>query len=71
MLARTPRGLKPFRIVRSPASLHLHGVLAYIPLSVLPSEVIVRAPDGKTVFRKSYRRQAREVRETCEGEAEP
>ena len=71
VLARTPHGLEPFRIVRPPASLHLHGVLAYIPLSVLPSEVIVRAPDGRTVFRKSYRRKAREIRETCEGEAEP
>jgi hypothetical protein len=71
VLARVHGRSKAFRVVPLPPSLHLHGVLAYIALPALPSEVIVRAPDGRTVFTKSYRRRAREVRETCEGEAEP
>jgi hypothetical protein len=71
ILAKTRGHSEPFRIVHPPASAHLHGVLAYLALPGLPDEVIVRSPEGKIVLRKSYRRQAREVRETCEGEAEP
>jgi hypothetical protein len=71
VLAKTGHGLKAFRLARLPSKLHLHGVLAYLGLPAIPSEVIVRSPDGRTVYSRSYRRMAREGRETCEGEAEP
>jgi hypothetical protein len=45
-------------------------VLAYIALPAIPGEVIVRSPRGKTVHAERFAGQAREVRETCEGEAE-
>jgi hypothetical protein len=46
------------------------GVLAYIALPALPSDVIVRSPKGKTVAVERFAGQARDARETCEGEAE-
>jgi hypothetical protein len=70
VLARSSGGLQPLRRVRIPASLHANGVLAYIALPALPSEVIVRSPTGKTVHAERFAGQAREARETCEGEAE-
>jgi hypothetical protein len=70
VLAKTSRGLKSFRRVHIPTSLHLHGVLAYIVLPAMPSEVIVRSPGDATVFVKHLKKSAREARETCEGEAE-
>jgi hypothetical protein len=38
------------RHVAIPAVLHAHGVLAYVPLSGPPSEVILHRPDGKRVL---------------------
>jgi hypothetical protein len=70
VLARSPGSLQPFQRVRIPAGLHVGGVLAYIPLSAVPSEVLVRTPAGKTVFTENLARRAREAKETCEGEAE-
>jgi hypothetical protein len=70
VLARSSGSLQPFRRVRIPASLHVHGLLAYIALPALPSEVLVRTPTGKTVFTENLARSAREAKETCEGEAE-
>ncbi len=71
VLARTAAGLQALRRVPIPRSLHVHGVLAYIALASVPSELIARSPHGKTVFVEHLADRAREVRETCEGEAEP
>jgi hypothetical protein len=71
VLARTSHGLERFRRVHIPASLHIGRLLTYIVLPAMPSEVIVRSPSGKVVFREDLRASAREARETCEGEAEP
>jgi len=70
VLARSPGSLQPFQRVRIPAGLHVRGVLAYIPLAAVPSEVLVRTPTGKTVFTENLAHRAREAKETCEGEAE-
>jgi hypothetical protein len=70
VLARSSGSLQPFQRVRIPASLHVHGALAYIPLPAVPSEVLVRTPAGKTVFTENLASRAREAKETCEGEAE-
>ena len=70
VLARSSGSLQPFQRVRIPASLHVRGVLAYIPLAAVPSEVLVRTPTGKTVFTENLANRASEARETCEGEAE-
>lgn len=70
VLVRTGTGLRTLRRVPFPRGLHMHGVLAYIALSAVPSEVLLRNPAGKTVFTERLTHPAREVRETCEGEAE-
>lgn len=70
VLARSSGSLQPFQRVRIPASLHVRGVLAYIALPALPSEVLVRTPTGKTIFTENLAHPAREAKETCEGEAE-
>jgi hypothetical protein len=70
VLARSSGSLQPFQRARIPAGLHVHGVLAYIPLAAVPSEVLVRTPTGKTVLTENLTDRAREAKETCEGEAE-
>jgi hypothetical protein len=70
VFARTGHGLRRFLTAGIPQGIHLHGVVAYIALSAMPQEVIVRSPDGHTVFRENLRTEARETRETCEGESE-
>lgn len=70
VLARSSGSLQPLRRVRIPASLHAHGVLAYIALPAVPSELLVRTPTGKTVFTERLAGRALETKETCEGEAE-
>jgi hypothetical protein len=70
VLARTAGALRPLSRVRMPASLHVGGVLVYVALSQVPSEVLVRTPSGKTVFTEKLAGLAREAAETCEGEAE-
>jgi len=70
VLARSSGSLQPLQRVRIPASLHVRGVLAYIALPALPSEVLVRTPTGKTVLTENLANRAREAKETCEGEAE-
>jgi len=70
VLARSSGSLQSFQRVRIPAGLHAHGVLAYIPLAAVPSEVLVRNPTGKTVLTENLAHRAREAKETCEGEAE-
>ncbi len=69
--ARGPGGLVRLRQARLPASLHERGVLAFAAFPAVPSELIVRAADGKTVYVRKLAGIAREARETCEGEAEP
>ena len=70
VLARSSGSLQSLRRIRIPASLHVHGVLVYIALSTVPSELLVRAPNGKTVFAEKLAGRARNIKETCEGEAE-
>jgi hypothetical protein len=70
VLARSSGSLQPLRRVRIPAGLHVHGVLAYVALPAVPSELLVRTPAGKTVFTEKLAGRARELKETCEGEAE-
>jgi hypothetical protein len=70
VLARSSGSLQRFRRVSIPDSLHVRGVLAYIPLAAVPSEVLVRTPTGKTVLTENLTHRAREAKETCEGEAE-
>jgi hypothetical protein len=62
--------LQPLRRARIPASLHIHGVLAYIALPAVPEELLVRDSSGKTVVATKLAAAGREARETCEGEAE-
>ena len=71
VLARGTSGLTPFRHAAIPAVLHAHGVLAYVGLQGVPSEIIVRGPEGKTLYVQTLTVRARATRETCEGEAEP
>ena len=70
VLARSSGGLQQLRRVRIPASLHVHGVLAYIALPTMPSELLVRTPTAKTVFTENLAGQARTAKEACEAEAE-
>lgn len=65
VLARSSGSLQPFQRVRIPASLHVRGVLAYIPLPAVPSEVLVRTPTGKTVFTEDLAHRASEAKETA------
>jgi hypothetical protein len=70
VLVRSSGSLQALRRVRIPASLQVHGVLAYIALPAMPSELLVRTPAGKTIFIEKLAGRARNVKETCEGEAE-
>ena len=70
VLVRSSGSFRSLRHVRIPASLHVHGVLVYIALPAVPSELLVRTPNGKTVFTEKLADRARNARETCEGEAE-
>jgi hypothetical protein len=70
VLVRSGGALRPLTKVRIPGSLHVKGVLAYIALPGVPSEVIVRSPSGESIATERLAGQTREARETCEGEAE-
>jgi hypothetical protein len=70
VLARSSGTLQPLRQVRIPASLHAHGVIAYIALPAVPSELLVRTHTGKTIFTEKLAGRALTAKETCEGEAE-
>jgi hypothetical protein len=70
VLARSSGSLQPLRRVHIPASLHVHGVLAYIALPAVPSELLVRTHTGKTIFTEKLAGRALTAKETCEGEAE-
>jgi hypothetical protein len=50
VLAKAGGKLYVLRHVTPPASLHAGGVLAYAAVSAQPSELIIRAPGGKTVL---------------------
>lgn len=69
--ARGPAGVSQLRRTVLPAGLHPHGVLAYGAFETVPSELVIRAPDGKVLHERKLTRIARRFRETCEGEAEP
>jgi hypothetical protein len=70
VLARVSGTLIPLRKVAIPAHLHAGGVLVYGALSPLPTELLVRDPNGKTIDRMNLTRAAKSATETCEGEAE-
>jgi hypothetical protein len=70
VLARAAGTLYPLRQVAIPASLHPGGVLAYAALSVAPTELLVRAPSGKTITTEKLDGIATEAFETCQGEEE-
>jgi hypothetical protein len=70
VLARISGSLRPLRRVAIPASLHAGGVLAYIALPSVPSELLVRTPGGKTIATEKLTDLARETSERCAGEAE-
>lgn len=71
VLARVRGRFVPLQAAHIPGSLHLSRVLAYAVLPEVPGEIIVRAPSGKTVFRKRFTQRRREAREFGAGEAEP
>ncbi len=70
VLARTASGLVTLRRARIPKGLHAHGVLAYLALPSVPEELLVRAPDGRTLSTERFASAARDAHEFCEGEAE-
>jgi hypothetical protein len=70
VLARVAGVLQPLRRVPIPANLHAGGVLAYIVLSSVPTELVVRTPSGKTVETENLTKLARETAEKCQGESE-
>jgi hypothetical protein len=62
--------LGKLRRVAIPRSLHAGGVLVYAVSSTVPSELLVRAQDGRTILVESLGDLAAEATETCQGEAE-
>jgi hypothetical protein len=70
VVARISGTLQPLRRAPIPTSLHAGGVLVYIVLPAIPSEVLVRTPGGKTVASEQLTTLARETSEKCQGEAE-
>jgi hypothetical protein len=70
VLARTAGVLTAWRSVSIPASMHAGGVLVYTVLPAPPEELLIRAPDGKTIHSEKLAPLATEAAETCEGEAE-
>lgn len=70
VLARVAGVLQPLRHVTIPASLHAGGVLAYIVLPSVPTELVVRTPAGKTVETENLTKLARDTAEKCQGESE-
>jgi len=71
VLTRTAGTVQALHVVPIPASMHVHGALAYAALPTLPEEVVVRSAQGKTLFNEKLGATGgRELIETCEGEAE-
>jgi hypothetical protein len=62
--------LVPMQRVRIPASMRAGGVLVYIVAPALPSELVLRAPSGKTIATESLQALVTETRESCEGAEE-
>ncbi len=72
VLARSAAGAStPLREVAIPANMHAHGDLVYAALSTAPTELLIRAPSGRTVATEKLEGVATEAFETCEGEEEP
>ena len=70
VLARTSGTLRRLRRAPIPAHLYAGGVLVFIASTIVPSELIVRAPSGKTILTEKLGRLGAEATETCQGEAE-
>jgi hypothetical protein len=70
VLARVSGKLVELPKVAIPAHLHVGGVLVYGALSPLPTELVIRDPNGRTLHRRDLTAAAQTSTETCEGEAE-
>ncbi len=70
VLARTATGLVPLHVQPMPASLHAGGALAWGAFSPPPTELLIRAHDGRTLLREPIAAATGEQVEQCEGEAE-
>lgn len=68
VLVGTPTTFTPLRVVPIPAYLHAGGALAYAVLPASRPELLVRAPDGRTVQRENLGQQI--FPESCPSEAE-
>ncbi len=67
VLVRTSGGLKPMQRAAIPANLHAGGVLVYAAPSSLPSELILRAPSGRTIVAEELASLDTEVKEARRG----
>jgi hypothetical protein len=68
-LADVAGALRQLRRVAIPRSLRTGGALVYAVLPRLPSELLVRAPDGVAVLRESLGSLPRENTERCRAQA--
>jgi len=70
VLARVSGNLVPLRKVTIPTREDAGGVLVYGAFSPLPTELVIRNENGKTVNVRNLAQAARSETEICEGEAE-
>jgi len=70
VLVRYSDQLAELRRVRIPAGMHAGGVLVYTAPPALPTELVLRGANGRTIASESLERLATETQETCEGEEE-
>ena len=70
VFVRVSGTLVPLRTVTIPARLHADGTLTYGAFSPIPTELLIRDENGKTVSRQDLGEAAKSNTETCEGEAE-
>ncbi len=70
VLARTPTGLVPLTKVELAPDLHSGGPLFYDAFASVPSELVVLASNGSTLYTESLVADAKEEAEYCEGYAE-
>jgi hypothetical protein len=71
VLARTASGLVPLARVRIPARLHAGGSLVYGAFATVPTELLIRDRNGRTVRSEDLAAKAAEEAQYCEGYAEP
>jgi hypothetical protein len=71
IVARSSGKLIPLKTVRLPASLHSNGELAYAQLPSVPTQLILRTPQGSTVLKTDLAAKSSEQTQICQAEAEP